>query len=211
MYHSIQMAVSALDVSQRARQLRPRTTRSGTCGTNHHHGVEFPHRARSGIREGQQDMRARSEPDLWLYKSLENSILMSDATEHHGERDERRDQPKTMHWPCSHHWGKWACNRWVNTMGAKCQECKNRKDMDSTPTHTRLAHMYDVDVLVEGFRNAGLNAACVVDMMNDGASERALHDALKVIQENDVAWHDRVEHIVLLGIFRWKSATAKKT
>lgn len=76
-------------------------------------------------------MRARSEPDLWLYKSLESSILMSDATEHHhhGEGDERRDQPKTMRWPCNHHWGKWACNRWVNTMGAKCQECKVREDV----------------------------------------------------------------------------------
>ncbi|KAF4989498.1 hypothetical protein FDECE_14691 [Fusarium decemcellulare] len=204
MYHSIRMAVNIW-----ARQLRPNTAGPGTCDANHHHGVEFPHRARTGIREYSEDMRARSEPELWLYKSLESSNLMSDALDHAGGREERRVPSRTMCWPCNHYWGKWACNRWVNTMGAKCQDCKNRKDMDSTPTHTRLAHMYDVDVIVEGFRNAGLNAACVVEMMSDGASERALQDALRVIRENDVAWHDRVEHVVLLGIIRWKNSKTK--
>ncbi|KAM5342456.1 hypothetical protein ACJ41O_013422 [Fusarium nematophilum] len=217
MYHSSRMTVNILDVSRRARQLRPRTTRSGTCDPNHH-GIELVHRARTGIREAGQDMRARREPDLWLSRSVRknnnNNIndddLMDKAPETGlGSGEEREAQPKAMRWPCNHRWGKWACNSWVNTMGAKCQDCKNRKDMDSTPTHTRLAHMYDLDVIVEGFRNAGLNAACIVEMLNDGASEQALHDALSVIQENDAAWHYRVEHVVLHGIGRWNSSKKK--
>ncbi|KAM0559784.1 hypothetical protein ACHAPJ_004308 [Fusarium lateritium] len=95
-------------------------------------------------------------------------------------------------------------------MGAKCQDCQNRKDMDSTPTHTRLAHMYDVDVFVEGFRNAGLNAACIVEMMKDGASEKALLDALDVIQENDTDWYDRIKYVVPQGISQYKESEAKR-
>jgi hypothetical protein len=47
--------------------------------------------------------------------------------------------------------------------------------------------MYDVEAFVEVFRNAKLNAACVVDVMKDGAAERALLD---VIRENDTDWYD---------------------
>ncbi|CVK88892.1 uncharacterized protein FMAN_04643 [Fusarium mangiferae] len=74
----------------------------------------------------------------------------------------------------------------------------------STPTHTRLAHMYDVETFVRGFRNAELNAACIVVMMRDGASERALLDALAVIQENDTEWYDRIKYVVPQGISQYK-------
>ncbi|KAM0342234.1 hypothetical protein ACHAPU_009639 [Fusarium lateritium] len=81
---------------------------------------------------------------------------------------------------------------------------QNRKDMDSTPTHTRLAHMYDVEAFVEGFRNTELNAACVVVMMKDGAAEKALLDALDVIRENDTDWYDRIRYVVPQGIREYK-------
>lgn len=63
--------------------------------------------------------------------------------------------------------------------------------------------MYDVEAFVEVFRNAELNAACVVDMMKDGAAERALLDALDVVRENDTDWYDRVKYIVPQGIYQY--------
>ncbi|KAL4728573.1 hypothetical protein ACLX1H_005324 [Fusarium chlamydosporum] len=53
--------------------------------------------------------------------------------------------------------------------------------------------MYDVAHFVEGFRNEGLNAACIVEMMKDGASEKSLREALCVVQENDAGWYDRIK------------------
>ena len=81
--------------------------------------------------------------------------------------------------------------------------------MDSTPTHTRFAHMYDVEHFVEGFRNAGLNAACIVEMMKDGASEKSLREALCVVQENDTEWYDRIKYVVPQGISWYKEEEAK--
>ncbi|EMT63887.1 hypothetical protein FOC4_g10010360 [Fusarium odoratissimum] len=109
-----------------------------------------------------------------------------------------------MHWPCSHRWGSRKCNNYVKSVGARCQDCQKCRELDSTPTHTRLAHMYDVETFVQGFRNAELNAACIVVMMRDGASERALLDALAVIQENDTEWYDRIKYVVPQGISQYK-------
>ncbi|EWG43961.1 hypothetical protein FVEG_05205 [Fusarium verticillioides 7600] len=81
---------------------------------------------------------------------------------------------------------------------------RTARELDSTPTHTRLAHMYDVENFVRGFRNAELNTAYIVVMMRDGASERALLDALAVIQENDTEWYDRIKHVVPQGISQYK-------
>lgn len=64
--------------------------------------------------------------------------------------------------------------------------------------------MYDVAHFVEGFRNEGLNAACIVEMMKDGASEKSLREALCVVQENDAGWYDRIKYVVPQGISRHK-------
>ncbi|KAF4974244.1 hypothetical protein FZEAL_8824 [Fusarium zealandicum] len=153
-------------------------------------------------------MWPRSEHDLWVLWSTASQSSKNDRTEHHDSGKESMEQTGTMRWPCNHNWGNWACDKWVNTMGSKCEDCKSRKDMDSIPTHTRLAHMYDVDVIVEGFRNAGLNVACIVEMLDHGTSEQVLYDALKVVQDNDAEWHERVEQTVLQGIRRWKELKA---
>ncbi|KAG8665722.1 hypothetical protein FPOAC1_010523 [Fusarium poae] len=125
------------------------------------------------------------------------------------EAEKEQSPQKIMRWPCNHHWGSRKCNEYVDSLGAKCLDCTDRKDMDSTPTHTRFAHMYDVEQFVEGFRNAGLNAACVVEMMKDGASEKSLREALCVIQENDAGWYDRIKYVVPQGISRYKAEEGK--
>ncbi|PTD10563.1 hypothetical protein HYE67_007499 [Fusarium culmorum] len=212
MYHSARMAVNISDVPQNKRQLQHCTIFCSTCEPNHH-GANARHRRRGrrGIRASAQDMPWRREFNLWPSMSQESSNSVSDISNPIlAEEVEKKQSPqKIMRWPCNHHWGSRKCNEYVDSLGVKCLDCTNRKDMDSTPTHTRFAHMYDVEQFVEGFRNAGLNAACVVEMMKDGALEKALREALCVVQENDTAWHDRIKYVVPQGISRYKAEEAK--
>ncbi|KAH7172157.1 hypothetical protein DER46DRAFT_594012 [Fusarium sp. MPI-SDFR-AT-0072] len=219
MYHSIRTAVNVSDISQNECPIQPRTILCSTCEPNHYR-VKLPHRAKHSIRASAHGMYSRSEPNFWLSIHQENSELVNNISISNipAEIRKKETSQSNMHWPCSHRWGSRKCNNYVKSVGARCQDCQvctcadssiqKYRELDSTPTHTRLAHMYDVETFVRGFRNAELNAACIVAMMRDGASERALLDALAVIQENDTEWYDRIKYVVPQGISQYKEGWA---
>jgi hypothetical protein len=226
MYHSIRMTVNISGVSQNECPLQARTIRCSTCEPNHHRVKLLRHRVKHSIRASAHDMHLRNEPSLWLSIRQENSNFVNNASISNIPTEIRKNETSqsNMRWPCSHRWGSRKCNNYVKSVGARCQECQvctcadssdetlliiyppiqKCKELDSTPTHTRLAHMYDVETFVRGFRNAELTAACIVVMMRDGASERAMLDALDVIQENDAEWYDRIKYVVPQGISQYK-------
>ncbi|EWZ44383.1 uncharacterized protein FOBCDRAFT_217652 [Fusarium oxysporum Fo47] len=234
MYHSIRTAVNISDVSQNECPIQPRTILCSTCEPNHYrvklrHRAKHSIRASA---HGMYS-RSEPNFWLSIHQENSELVNNTSISDIPAEIRKKETSQSNMHWPCSHRWGSRKCNNYVKSVGARCQDCQvctcadssiqcmsaavidetlliiyppiqKCRELDSTPTHTRLAHMYDVETFVRGFRNAELNAACIVVMMRDGALERALLDALAVIQENDTEWYDRIKYVVPQGISQYK-------